>query len=407
MSATVDSRTSPALSATDDQVLVSIVIPALNEEHTIGEFIDWCIEGLEKAGVVGEILIVDSSTDRTAEIASSKGARVLRVPKRGLGRAYIDALPAIRGKYVIMGDCDLTYDFREIKPFVEKLRQGYDFVIGTRMKGQIEPGAMPALHRYFGTPLTTWILNRIYGTRYSDIHCGLRAMTIEALRRLDLQSQGWEYASEIVLKAARLELRIAEVPIKFYKDRPERSSHHRRAGWLSPWLAGWVNLRSMLLHAPDFFLFGPGLLSLVIGGLLTLLLAGGPVTIGGLGLNLHWMLLGLTLATTGFTAVQLALLARVYYNFKPSFTSRLQRFLTYNRGVIAGAALTFIGVALNLLLLVMWLGSGFKLAELYHPGIVGLLLIILGFQTFTFTLMFGMVTTPRPAAGASLSDDEV
>ncbi len=155
--------------------------PCLNEEICIGEFVDWCREGLGEVGRPGQILIVDSSTDRSPEIAEAHGAEVLRVPRRGLGRAYIDALPHIRGDYVIMGDCDLTYDFREIKPFVDKLDEGHDFVMGSRFAGYIEPGAMPKLHRYFGTPLTTWILNVIYGSRYSDIHCGMRALTREAL----------------------------------------------------------------------------------------------------------------------------------------------------------------------------------------------------------------------------------
>ncbi|MCL5958008.1 MAG: glycosyltransferase family 2 protein [Chloroflexi bacterium] len=345
-----------------DQVLVSIVVPALNEELTISEFVDWCVEGLQRAGASGEIIIVDSSTDRTPDIAEARGARVLRVPKRGLGRAYIDAIPYIRGKYVIMGDCDLTYDFRELKPFIEALDQGAEFVMGTRMKGYIEPSAMPPLHRYFGTPVTTWILNLIYGSSYSDIHCGMRAMTLDALKRIDLQSQGWEYASEMVLKAAKLKLRCAEVPIRFYADRPGRSSHHKRSGWLSPWFAGWSNLKAMFLYAPDFFLLRPGLAFLLIGLLLTLVLAGGPLTVGSLGLNLHWMLFGMTLATTGYTAVQLGLLAQVYYSFDPDYTNRLRQLLTYNRGVVGGGLIVLIGVLLNILLVIIWLRSGLRLS---------------------------------------------
>ena len=156
---------------------LSIVIPALNEELTITDFIAWCREGLAKAGIVGEILIVDSGTDRTAELALAAGARVLKTPKRGLGRAYMDALPHIRGKYVLMGDCDCTYDFRELAAFVEKFRAGAEFIMGSRFRGYIEPGAMPPLHRYLGTPVTTWILNVIFGSRFSDIHCGMRGIT--------------------------------------------------------------------------------------------------------------------------------------------------------------------------------------------------------------------------------------
>jgi glycosyltransferase involved in cell wall biosynthesis len=371
--------------------MVSIVVPCLNEELVIGEFVDWCRQGLAELGRPAQILIIDSSTDRSAEIAAAHGAEVLRVPRRGLGRAYIDALPHIRGDHVILGDCDLTYDFRELKPFIDKLDEGHDLVMGSRFRGAIEPGAMPALHRYFGTPLTTWILNFMYGTSYSDIHCGMRALTRAALMKLELQSQSWEYASEMVLKAARLRLKIAEVPVRFYRDREGRLSHHRRAGWLSPWLAGWVNLRAMFLFAPDFFLMTPGLVLLLVGLVLTLALAGGPVQVAGLGFDLHTMLLGMTLATLGYTGVQMAVLVRTFYNFDPGWRRWFGSGLTCERGVGAGLLLGAAGAALNVGLLWQWLRHGFHLEEVYHLGVLGLLLIVLGFQTFTFTLLFQMI----------------
>jgi len=153
---------------------LSIVIPAMNEETVVSEFMDWCHKGIEKAGVSVEILIISSSTDRTAEIALAKGARVLEAPKRGLARACIDAIPLIRGKYAILGDANCTYCFREVAPFVERFRDGFEYIMGSRFEGSIEDGAMPGLLRYFGTPLTTFILNVIYGTKFTDIHCGMR-----------------------------------------------------------------------------------------------------------------------------------------------------------------------------------------------------------------------------------------
>jgi len=371
--------------------MISIVVPCLNEELVIGEFVDWCRQGLAELGRPWQILIVDSSTDRSAEIAEAHGAEVLRVPKRGLGRAYIDALPHIRGDYVILGDCDLTYDFRELKPFVQKLDEGNDFVMGSRFKGTIESGAMPALHRYFGTPVTTWILNFMYGTRYSDIHCGMRGLTREALEKMHLESQSWEYASEMVLKAARMDMKIAEVPVHFYKDREGRLSHHKRSGWLSPWIAGWSNLRSMFLYAPDFFLMKPGLLLFILGFLLTLVLVGGPIRVGGLGFDLHTMLLGMTMTTLGYTGMQMAMLARTFYNFSPARRRRLASWLTYDRGVVGGGVLALIGGAFNVALLVQWVFQGFLLHDIYHLSLFGLLLIVLGFQTFTFTLLFQMI----------------
>ena len=370
---------------------VSIVTPCLNEELTVGEFVDWCHEGLEKAGVDGEVVIVDSSTDRSREIAEAHGARVLTFPKRGLGRAYIDAQPLLRGEYIIMGDCDLTYDFREIAPFVEQLSSGYEFVMGSRMRGYIEPGAMPKLHQFFGTPLTTWILNRMYRAGFSDIHCGMRAMTASALKRIDLESQSWEYASEMVIKAAKLGLRTTEVPVRFYRDRDGRESHHKRLGWWSPWAAGWRNLSVMLLYAPDFFLLLPGIVMLVLGLALSAALVAGPIHLGDLGLDLHSMLVGLALSILGYSALQLGVLARVHYNFDPEFSRRLMARMTINRGALVAGSLIAVGLVLDLILLADWIDNGLRLSHLSYYGVFGLLLIVLGFQTFTFTILVQML----------------
>jgi len=224
---------------------LTFLIPALNEEITIGEFVDWCKEGLHAAEVKGQILIIDSSTDNTTQIALQHGSEVLTVPRKGLGRAYIDAIPYVRGKYVIMGDADLTYDVRNIKPFLEKFREGYEFIMGSRFKGRIAPRAMPPLHRYFGTPLTTWMLNRVYKSSFSDIHCGLRGITLDALKEMQLESQSWQYATETIIKSIKLGLKSTEVPVDFYKDREGRQSHHRRTGWYSPWLAGLSTLKTI------------------------------------------------------------------------------------------------------------------------------------------------------------------
>jgi len=371
-------------------VELSIVVPALNERLTVGEFVDWCQEGVRRAGVTAQILIVDSSTDETPEIALSHGAEVLRVPKRGLGRAYIDAIPFIRGQWIVMGDADLTYDFRDVDRFVEEFRKGAEFVMGSRFLGSIEPGSMPPLHRYFGTPLTTWILNRIYGSTYSDIHCGMRGLTCEALEKIQLRSQSWEYASEMVLKAARLHLRLAEVPVSFYKDREGRLSHHRRMGWFSPWSAGWENLRVMLIYSPDSFLLKPGMLLMLLGLGLALLLSAGPQTFLGIGFNLYWMLLGLTCATLGYSCVQIGILAQIIHQLRPQAARRALKLLTYNRGMAIAALCTLGGVVLTGALLWQYLRLGLRLQVISHPAIFGLLLVILGFQTFCFTLLLEM-----------------
>lgn len=374
---------------------ISIVIPSLNEEVTIAEFITWCKEGLAKCKYEGEIIIVDSSTDRTPEIAESMGARVIRVPKRGLGRAYIDAIPEIRGNYVIMGDCDCTYDFRELNAFIEKLDEGYEYVMGTRMKGYIEEGAMPKLHQYFGTPLTTWILNRMYGSHFSDIHCGMRAMTLEALKQINIESQSWEYASEMVLKAASLKLRIAEVPIRFYKDRNGRVSQHKRAGWLSPWLAGWINLKAMFEYNPSFFLRVPGITAIGIGAILVHLVVLGRLFPSLEHFSVNWMILGVFLIIIGCNAWQMSILSRAYYGFDPKKRALYERVITYNRGVISGGLLWMLGVLILISVLVYYLKTGSTFTGLMYLSLFGILFATVGFHMFTFTLLLRMMYKRR------------
>lgn len=371
----------------DQQPEVSIVVPALNEEITIGEFVDWCWEGLKRAGVSGEIIIVDSSSDDTPNIALAKGARVLRTPKKGLGQAYIDVIPSIRGRFIIMGDCDLTYDFREIKVFVDSFRAGKEFVMGSRFAGSIESGAMPSLHRYFGTPLTTWILNKIYHSSYSDIHCGMRGLTKDALLKINLTSKGWEYASEMVLKASRIGLKIAEVPVSFYKDREGRYSHHRRAGFWSPWLAGWINLKVMLVYSPDSFLIKPGVFSFFIGLIISLLSLGGSISIGPIGFNIYMLLLGLTATVLGYSLFQVGILARNVHGLRSGIERSILEKFTYDRGMITAGVLCAGGFALDLQFLVDYIANDFVIGSLSRFAIFGLLLIILGVQTFSFTLL--------------------
>jgi len=368
----------------------SIVIPALNEQLTISDFVAWCHEGMKKADVRGEILIVDSGQDRTTELALAAGARVLRTPKRGLGRAYQDALPFVRGKYVVMGDCDCTYDFRELLPFVEKFRGGAEFVMGSRFRGYIEPGSMPPLHRYFGTPITTWILNTIFSSHFSDIHCGMRGISKDALARMDLRSQSWEYASEMVLKSVHMQLRTEEVPIRFLKDREGRLSHHKRSGWFSPWHAAWINLRAMFVYGADFFLFKPGIVLLALGSLLTFPLSLGPITLGPVTLSLHWMLLGMSLALLGLQSFYMGILAKVFFDYTGEVTAKWFRRFSYTRAVTLSGLVFTTGLVCTLLLTRLYFSLDYRLPEdhpMNHLGFTGLMLMIAGFMSFTFTLI--------------------
>jgi glycosyltransferase involved in cell wall biosynthesis len=370
---------------------LSIVIPALNEALTIGDFVEWCRNGLADAGIRGEILIIDSSDDSTGDIALAGGARVLNTPKRGLGRAYIDALPFIRGRYVVMGDADCTYDFRELGAFVRAFRDGYEFVMGSRLRGSVEPGSMPGLHRYLGTPLTTWILNRVYGSQFSDIHCGMRGITRDALERMDITSQSWEYASEMVLKSVRMGLRTTEVPVHFLKDREGRLSHHKRSGWFSPFQAAWINLRAMFVYGSDFFLFKPGILLAAIGLLLTLPVSFGDVDLGTFTLSLNWQFLGVTILAVGCQALLLGCVAQILFDYTGRNTHRWQRVFPYTRTVLLAFGLVLFGVALAIPLLVTYATSDFALDQAdtiqNHLAVTGLAATITGAQLFVSTLV--------------------
>jgi glycosyltransferase involved in cell wall biosynthesis len=371
--------------------ILSIVVPALNEEITITEFVDWCKVGLSEAGIQGQILIVDSSSDETPQLAIAGGAEVLLVPKRGLGRAYIDAIPFIRGKWVLMGDADLTYDFRKLSPFIAKFKAGKEFIMGSRFKGYIERGAMPLLHQYFGTPLTTWILNFLYRTRFTDIHCGMRGITLDALKKINLESQGWEYASEMVLKAARYHLKIGEVPVAFFKDRAGRVSHHRRMGWISPWIAGWTNLRVMLVYTPDSFLIKPGIISMLLGLVISTPLIFGPISFAGMGFDLYTMLLGLSLSVFGYAIFQVGIISRLIHGYRSGIEIFIQKKLTYNNGIIISIILIFIGLIFELLFLKNYLSNGLRVDFISYTAIEGLLLILVGVQTFGFTLIVELI----------------
>lgn len=392
---------------TEDPQL-SIVVPALNEELTITDFVRWCQEGLASAGVVGEILIVDSSTDRTAELALAGGARVLRTPKRGLGRAYTDALPYVRGDWIVMGDADCTYDFRELAPFVEGFRAGNDYVMGSRWRGSIEAGSMPALHRYAGTPVTTWILNRIYRSNFSDIHCGMRGITRAALERMNLQSQSWEYASEMMLKSVHMELATTEVPVRFLKDREGRVSHHKREGWTSPFKAAWINLRAMFIYGADFFLVKPGLLLTVLGLLLMVPVSLGNIDLGAFGLSIYWQLLGLTLLAIGWQTMLIGGVAQVLFDYTGTKGRRWRRWFPYTRTSLVAFGIGLLGVLLTIPLVHTYFTNDLALERgdsvPAHLAVTGLGLVVMGAQLFVSTLLLHgatiAVTQRRPVFGS-------
>ncbi len=244
---------------------ISVVVPTRNEELTIQLFIQWCIEGFKAAGVEGEIIIADFSSDKTGELATQFDAKVLKLKKPGLGFAYSEAKLVVTGDIILLGDADCTYDFRNIQNFITAVNSGLDLVIGSRFAGEIEPGSMPALHRYFGSPLTTFIFRKLLRINLTDIHCGMRALKIDLFRSLPFNESGWEYASEMIATSKILGAKIGEIPITFLKSPNGRVSHQIRNGFMAPFKAGWGTLRIIFSNSVDKFLVIPGMILFAVG----------------------------------------------------------------------------------------------------------------------------------------------
>jgi glycosyltransferase involved in cell wall biosynthesis len=286
-----------------DGVEVSVVIPCLNEEASVGQVVDDAWAGIEASGRSGEVIVVDNgSTDRSAEIAAEHGARIVFESRRGYGSAYLAGLASARGRSVVMADADGTYPLRKLGPFVDALEAESDLVLGSRFAGTIHRGAMPWHHRWLGNPLLTGMLNLLFGGSVSDAHCGMRAVRRDALPVLDLHSTGMEFASEMVFKAFRRNLRVTEIPIDYYPRAGESK--------LQSFSDAWRHVRFMLLYSPSWLYLGPGGVMLIIGlaGMLTLV--GGPVVVFGRPWQIHTMLGFVALTLIGAQVVQLGVFAR-------------------------------------------------------------------------------------------------
>lgn len=337
-------------------LLVSVVIPACNEASVIDIPIKRAQKAFQTYNYSGEILIMDSSTDRTPEIARSLGCRVIPTPKKGLGKAYIDAESHTKGKYVVMGDADGTYDFMEMNRFIEKLEQGYDFVMGTRLKGSIHRHAMPWSHRYIGTPLLTFFINLLFRANISDCNSGLRALTKEAYQRIQLMSWGWEYASEMVIKAKIAGLKMTEVPVSLLPD------SRGREPLLSPWKAGYTNLRVIFLLAADRLFIKTGLGVLIAGTAIMLSQLFGPISIQGVYFGMYYLFLGLILSFSGISLLQMGILTRMFSFIKGFHNTKWIRHLkacfSFEKGLLVSILFGSIGIGFLILALLRWLKTG-------------------------------------------------
>ena len=321
---------------------ITVVIPCLNEEEAVGKVVDQALEGIRRSGRTGEVVVVDNgSTDRSAEVAAAHGARVVTEPRRGYGSAYLTGLEDARGKYLVMGDADETYPLQELGPFVDRLEQGDDLVMGSRFKGTIHGDAMPFLNRFVGNPILTGMLNLLFGVKISDAHCGMRAIRRDAAAALDLHSTGMEFASEMVFKAYRRGLTVSEIPIDYYPRIGE--SKLNRFG------DAWRHVRFMLLYSPSWLFLVPGSALLVLGIAGMLVLASGPVDVFGRSWQIHTMLGFVALTLIGAQVIQLGVFARTYARVRigehDPLLDRLGRRLRLEHGLLFGGGLVLLAFA--------------------------------------------------------------
>lgn len=313
--------------AEEGQLDISIVMPCLNEEDSITVCVEKAKHWLERSGYTGEVVVVDNgSTDRSRELALAAGAKVIEEPRRGYGRAYLTGIPQARGKYLVMGDCDDTYDFTNLEPLIAPLRDGYDMVVGNRYAGGIRPGAMTWSHRYIGTPIITFLLRMFTGSHLGDSQCGLRTFTRGAYERMDLHSTGMEFASEMILKATRRGLRVAEVPIPYFPRVGEAK--------LNTFRDGWRHLRFLMLFTPAYVFTVPGLALSLLGTIATATALA--VSQGHIEAWPHWpaVFIGPILVIVGLNALLLGLVAHTLAVSKGiTSESRLLRLCGRNLGL--------------------------------------------------------------------------
>jgi len=338
---------------------VSVVIPCLNEEQSIGACVDSAWAAFDAAGISGEVVVADNgSTDDSVAIAQRHGARVVHAGLKGYGSALRKGIEEARGEFIIMGDADGSHDFSEIPRFVAQWREGYEFVVGNRFQGEIKEGAMSWHHRRLGTPILSAILNLFFGAGVGDINCGMRGISKDLSRRLDLRTTGMEFASESLIKAAKLGARLTEVPITMWPDRRDRPPH------LRTFRDGWRHLRFILLSAPNWLFLLPGSLLVAFGIGLVLWLLPGPRFAGKVGLDVHTMALGMMVALLGVHIISIGLFVKVFsYTEKLSRNQRtLESWLkrvTLEHGMLLGGALAGMGFAGDLIVFRQWAAAGF------------------------------------------------
>jgi glycosyltransferase involved in cell wall biosynthesis len=370
------------------EIDVSIVIPCLNEEKTLGRTLGMAKEAIQQSGLSGEIVLADNgSTDASLAIAEKESIRVVKVPSRGYGYALLHGIHQSHGRYVIMGDADATYDFREAVAFIRELQNGADMVIGSRFKGKIAPKAMPFLHRWLGTPVLTFLINLFFGMRISDCNCGMRAFTRKAFDRLNIVSGGMEFASEMIIKAGMNKLKVVEVPCSLFRDTRGKPPH------LKTWRDGWRHLRFILLFAPHVVFTIPGWILFLSGFVCTLLVLPGPFHWGAIRMDYHFLFYGIPMILIGYQALWFNQFERYFVVFAGYLSrDRTDPEFKLEFWLIGGATLVILGIAVLLYLVIQWMALSFGEMSKIRVGAVGMLLVLLGIQTLMSALMISMMS---------------
>jgi glycosyltransferase involved in cell wall biosynthesis len=375
---------------------VSVVIPCLDEADAIAIVVAKAIRAMEEAGIAGEVVVADNgSSDGSPELAAAAGARVIHEPRRGYGSAYMAGFEAARGRFIVMGDADDTYDFAEIPRFLAPLREGADMVIGNRMNG-IEPGSMPWLHRYVGNPVLTGTLNLFFRSGVGDAHCGMRAFRRDLLPALDLHTTGMEFASEQVIRATKLGLDVREIDITYHPRRGESK--------LSSFSDGWRHLRFLLVHSPTWLFIVPGALMLALG-LLGFLVVLADINLLGRQWQMHSLIAAAALSIVGAQILQVGAFGRAfafyYLGEHDRLLERLRQRFRLEHGLALGAAFLIPGLVVSGVVVIEWLQRGLGTLSEERLALVGITLVILGLQTIFgafFVSILGL--RRRPPKGA-------
>lgn len=372
----------------------SIVMPCLNEKETLETCIRKAKNFLIDNDITGEIVIADNgSTDGSQEIASRMGVRLINIEQKGYGSALLGGIEAAQGQFIIMGDSDDSYDFSNLKVFIDALSEGYDLVMGNRFKGGIMPGAMPPLHRYFGNPVLSWIARLFFSSNIGDFHCGLRGFKKDAILSLNLRTTGMEFASEMIVKATMYGLKIKEVPTTLHRDGRTRPPH------LRTWTDGWRHLKFLLLYSPRWLFFYPGIFLTILGVLLTMLLLPGPLKVGHVVLDINTLMYASILIIIGVQSILFSLFTYVFGtnanlipNDQPMDT--FIRHITLEKGILVSLGMILVGFASSVSALVYWSQTLFGPLDptlsmrLVIPGAV---LFALGFQIFFASFFLGIL----------------